>query len=175
MNLTVNNQILAQELRLMNKLVNEKAAIPVLANVLLEAKEDRLTLSATNLELALVSHCDAVVTAAGAVTLPAKKLLDLIEHTSSAEIRIRHDKHVYVSSGAFNSRLQSISADQFPTLPDSEERTSVSLNGAALKTLIEQTRYAIADKVQKYVLDGALLSIASDRLEMVATDSKRLA
>jgi DNA polymerase-3 subunit beta len=174
MDIVCNSQLLASELRLLSKIAPSKPALPVLANVLIKA-DDRLRISATDLEVGLSTQCAATINAPGAITLPAKKFLDIIEQLPSADVQITLDKnHVRVTSGAFKSRLQAIPADDFPSLPDVTGEI-VTLPSKALRGLIDKTRYAISDKASKFVLDGALLSLSDGVMAMVTTDSKRLA
>jgi DNA polymerase-3 subunit beta len=173
MNLTVNSQVLAQELRLLSKIAPEKPAIAILSNILLQA-EDELHLTATNLEVGLHTECPASVTQSGAVTLPAKKMLDLLEQLPDADVKIIQDRsHVYVTCGAFKSRIQTLPADDFPVLPTVDGQVT-TLSATTLRSLIDRTVYAIADRANKYTLDGSLLSLVDGVMAMVATDGKRL-
>lgn len=173
MDLLINSQLLAAELRLLNKIVASKPALPILGNVLLRA-DQHLSFSTTDLEVGLSTQCAATITTPGTITLPVKKLLDIIEQLPSADVHIVVDNHqVRLSSGAFKSRLQSMPVADFPSFP-TVEGTSVSLPAKALRTLIDKTRYAIADTTQKFVVNGALLSLADATMAMVTTDGKRL-
>lgn len=173
MNLVVNSQLLAQELRLLAKIAPEKPAIAILSNILLQAG-DELHLTATNLEVGLHTECQASVSVPGAITLPAKKMLDLLEQLPNADVKIMLDRsHVFITCGAFKSRLQTMPADDFPTLPTVDGQVT-PLPAVALRTLIDRTRYAIAEKSNKYTLDGSLLSLVDGVMAMVATDGKRL-
>lgn len=173
MDILVNSQLLATELRLLSKISPSKPAIPVLANVLLRA-DTQLYLSATDLEVGLNTQCAATINASGSITLPAKKFLDIVEQLPGADVHITLEKNqVRVTSGAFKSRLQAIPPDDFPTLP-SVEGDIFTLPAKAMHDLIDKTNYAIADNASKFVLDGALLSLSDGVMAMVTTDSKRL-
>lgn len=179
MNLTVNSQLLAQELRLVNHVLPNKPALPVLANVLLYADADHseLNLYGTDLEVGFSTSCQASVGVSGRVTLPGKKLLELVEQFTDADVTITLDKnHVRVSSGTFKSRLQTFRADDFPQMPSSEG-VQTTLGGIAFQSLISHVRYAISERTAKYVIDGALLTLTDSVAgvaALVATDGKRL-
>lgn len=174
MNVTLNTQLLAQELRLVNKIVPTKPALPILLNVLLRATGDKLYFYGTDLEVGFTTNCPALVSLPGVITLPAKRLLDMIEQLPSADVQLSLDKnHVYLTCGAFRSRLQTFNAADFP-MPPIVEGTPYWLSTMTFHTLIKRTRYAIAERSQKFLIDGALLSITSALAAIVATDGKRL-
>lgn len=170
MNITVNSQLLAAELRLLNKITPSKPTLPVMAYVRFHADE-RLHLEATDLEVGLQTSCPAAVHTTGTVILPAKKLFDLVDQFPDLDVTIEEkNKQVVVSSGSFRSRLQTLPVEEFHPLPYGEGEPSTVYG---LSTLINRTQFAIAEKSSKYVLDGALLSL-DGVAAMVATDSKRL-
>jgi len=177
MKITVKNADLSRELNLLEKIVGKKPTISVLANVLIRATMGTLSMSATDLEIGLVSGCPADVDTPGAVTLPAKKLVDIVRAQSDMIITLAADTRgaVKFTSGGFVSRLQSLPASDFPTIPDIEGHPSLTIPRAHLKEAIAQVRYAISDRDQKYYTKGALFVFDTDRLTFVATDSARLA
>lgn len=173
MNVVINSQTLATELRLLNRVVPSKPAIQILSHALLTA-DDQLRLYATDLEVGLSSSCPAQINMPGSVAVPVAKLLALVEQFPDADVTIALDKkQVAVSCGAFNSRLQALPADDFPQPPD-VEGASCRLDGAALRQLIARTRYAINATATKFVMQGALLTLQGAVAAMVATDGKRL-
>lgn len=174
MNLTLNSQALAVELRILRKVVPSKPSIAVLGYVLLQADE-RLTLYATDLEVGLLTHAPATVHAPGRVALPAAHLLELVEQFPDGDVSFALDgKHLKVKCGAFSSRLQAYPADDFPAMPDRAGDVS-TLNLAAFQQLITRTRYAVNASNAKHVLQGTLLKMQGPAAAMVGTDGKRLA
>jgi DNA polymerase-3 subunit beta len=174
-NIRINSQILAHELRAINRIIASKPTIPILSHVLLVAEGDTLTLSGTDLELGLITSCPAEVTVAGRVALPAAKLAQMIEQLPNAAVKISVEKDkVHLSSGAFISQLQALSADDFPQLAG-VDGVAATLATKDLTSLITRTRYAIDESNSKYTLQGALLVLAPNAAAMVATDGKRLA
>jgi DNA polymerase-3 subunit beta len=168
--ITCNSQHLGAELRLLNKIVPAKPAIQILGHLLLRAEMD-FKLYATDLEVGLLTPCRARINEPGAVALPAAKLLQLVEQFPDAEVTIHNDK---ITCGTFTSKMQAISADQFPT-PAEVSGPTLQLNGPALRQMILRTRYVISESGSKYVLRGALLSLTAAGAAMAATDGKRLA
>jgi DNA polymerase-3 subunit beta len=173
-NITINSQLLAAELRLLSKIVPAKPAIAILSHALLRA-DDSLHLYATDLEVGLSTSCDARVSVPGTAAVPVAKLLSLVEQFTDGDVTIALDKsHVIVKCSSFTSRLQTLSAHDFPE-PKAVEGTSRTLDATALRQLIARTRYAVSAANSKYVLKGSLLTLSGPVAVMAATDSKRLA
>lgn len=134
--------------------------------------ENELSLSATDLEVAMSTGCSASVEEPGHLTLPTKPLLDILDRLSDGEVTI--SKGGAITSGSFRSRLSSLPTADFPSIPLPNGAEQAILPAGALRALVERTSYAISDKEQKYVLKGALLSLTGEVAAMVATDGKRL-
>jgi DNA polymerase III subunit beta len=176
MELVVRKNDLLRELQLFQGIVERKNTIPILANVLLEAKDGELKFLATDLEVALRSRCDATVTKPGALTLPAKKLYEIVKSLPDTDIRIAEDKSgVKVAADRFDSRIQTLPKDDFPTLPDGGANPTASLQGSALKEMVAKTQFAITGEDTRYFLNGAQFVLRGDSMSLVATDGHRLA
>ncbi|SVE45404.1 uncharacterized protein METZ01_LOCUS498258, partial [marine metagenome] len=122
MELTVRKNEILQELQFFQGIVERKNTIPILANILVEADAgaDVVRLAATDLEVGLRSRCAATITKGGAITLPAKKLYEIVRALPDTEVRITQSAAgaVTVSAERFNSRIQTLQRDDFPALPD---------------------------------------------------------
>lgn len=178
MELVVRKNDLLKELSLLQGIVERKNTIPILGNVLIEAAEARVSLLATDLDVGLRSQCDATVGAAGTLTLPAKKLFEIVSALPDTDIRIEEDKggkSVTIAADRFESRMQTLPAGEFPTPPSDAGTTIAVLPGAAVKRLIQCTRFAITSEDTRYFLNGAQLVLKPDSMSMVATDGHRLA
>jgi len=177
MKLSVNSQRLAEELRPLARVVPSKPAIPIMSHALLTASDggNDLQMSATDYEVSLTTGCFAHVADPGVAALPVAKFLALVEQFPNADVSIEATNgQVTVKCGSFTSRMQALSALDFPTLPD-VEGTSCVLDAAQLRQLIARTRYAINANGSSYVMKGALLALKGPGGAMVATDAKRLA
>ena len=121
MELVVGKNELLRELQLFQGIVERKNTIPILANVLIEAKGNEVRMLATDLEVALRSRCDAAVAKGGSLTLPAKKLYEIVKALPETDVRIQEDKNgVKVAADKFDSRMQTLPREDFPTLPEAE-------------------------------------------------------
>src|SRR3989449_8403595 len=177
MELVVRKNELLRELQLFQGIVERKNTIPILANVLLEAKGDQVRMLATDLEVALRSQCQASVSKGGSLTLPAKKLYEIVKALPETDVRIEQDKNgVKVAADRFDSRMQTLPREDFPTLPESGAGApSATLPRSALKEMVAKTHFAITGEDTRYFLNGALFVLRPDSMSLVATDGHRLA
>jgi DNA polymerase-3 subunit beta len=176
MELVVRKNDLLRELQLFQGIVERKNTIPILANVLLEAQGEEVRFLATDLEVGLRSRCAASVAKSGALTLPAKKLYEIIKSLPETDIRIADDKGgVKVAADRFDSRMQTLPREDFPTLPESGGAPTATLPRDALKTMVALTQFAITGEDTRYFLNGALFVLRPESMSLVATDGHRLA
>jgi DNA polymerase-3 subunit beta len=176
MELVVRKTDLLRELQLFQGIVERKNTIPILANVLLEANGAEMKMLATDLEVGLRSKCTATVSKGGSLTLPAKKLYEIVKALPETDVRIEEDKGgVKVAADRFDSRMQTLPREDFPTLPDAPGSVSATLPREALRRMIEKTQFAITGEDTRYFLNGALFILRSDSMSLVSTDGHRLA
>jgi DNA polymerase III subunit beta len=176
MELVVRKADLLRELQLFQGIVERKNTIPILANVLIEADKDQVRLLATDLEVGLRSKCQASVSKGGSLTLPAKKLYEIIKALPETDVRIEEDKSgVKVAADRFDSRMQTLPREDFPTLPDGTGAYSATLPRDVLKQMVAKTQFAITGEDTRYFLNGALFILRADSMSLVSTDGHRLA
>ena len=176
MELVVGKNLLLRELQLFQGIVERKNTIPILANVLLEATADEVRFLATDLEVGLRSRCAAAVAKGGSLTLPAKKLYEIIKALPETDVRIEEDKNgVKVAADRFDSRMQTLPREDFPTLPESSGTFSAKLSRDVVKQMIAKTQFAITGEDTRYFLNGALFILKPDAMTLVSTDGHRLA
>jgi DNA polymerase-3 subunit beta len=176
MELVVRKTDLLRELQLFQGIVERKNTIPILANVLIEATGDEVKLLATDLEVGLRSRFNASVTKGGALTLPAKKLYEIIKALPETDVRIEEDRNgVKVAADRFDSRMQTLPREDFPSLPESTGAASATLPRDVLKQMVAKTQFAITGEDTRYFLNGALFILRPESMSLVATDGHRLA
>ncbi|GAB3672878.1 DNA polymerase III subunit beta [Salinisphaera aquimarina] len=151
--------------------------MPILSNILIKAETDRIVITATDLELELITDCIAVIGAQGSAAVPARKLLDICRGLpDDAEISLQQDQHqTRVQSGRSRFTLATMSAQDWPYLDEVEEGQQFTLAEGTFKGLLDRTHFAMAHQDVRYYLNGLLLSLRSDRARCVATDGHRLA
>jgi DNA polymerase III subunit beta len=176
MELVVRKNDLLRELQLFQGIVERKNTIPILANVLMEATGDHVSFLATDLEVGLRSKCAATVAKAGSLTLPAKKFFEIVKSLPETDIRIAEDKGgVKIAADRFDSRLQTLPREDFPTLPEAGGTPTASLERSAVKEMVAKTQFAITGEDTRYFLNGALFVLKPQEMSLVATDGHRLA
>src|SRR5215204_6231117 len=176
MELVVRKTDLLRELQLFQGIVERKNTIPILANVLIEAGGDEVKLLATDLEVGLRSKCAASVSKGGSLTLPAKKFYEIVKALPETDVRIEQDKNgVKVAADRFDSRMQTLPRDDFPTLPEASGAESATLPRDVLRQMVAKTQFAITGEDTRYFLNGALFILRPDSMSLVSTDGHRLA
>jgi DNA polymerase-3 subunit beta len=176
MELVVRKNDLLRELQLFQGIVERKNTIPILANVLMEAKGDEVRFLATDLEVALRSKCQATIAKGGSLTLPAKKFYEIVRSLPETDIRIAEDKGgVKVAADRFDSRMQTLPREDFPTLPESGGTPSATLSRTSVKEMVSKTQFAITGEDTRFFLNGALFVLKPNEMSLVATDGHRLA
>lgn len=150
--------------------------LPILNNILLRTENNRITISATNLEIAITEHIGAKVTHEGAITVPAKLFQEFISSLPSGTIEIETNEHkCTVKSGNYNSVINGIIADEFPVVPKIEKGTNLKLSARDLKKSLQQVVVAASTDDTRPVLTGVYMHTFEGALYFVATDSYRLA
>jgi len=176
MEFSVTKSALLNELNTTQGVVERKTTIPILSNLLVEARDGRVTITATDLELSVRTSCDAKVKKEGAATIPAKKLLELVRLLPEGEIKFKllENHWVEIVSDRKKYKLVGMAKENFPALP-AMPHVLVKIPAAALEGLISKTKFAISMEESRYTLNGGLLILKPDTLAMVATDGHRLA
>lgn len=154
---------LLEELTFTQGVVERKTTIPILSHLLCEAKGNRVTITATDLELSIRTSCEAKVKKEGAGTIPAKKLLELIRLLPEGEIKFKllENHWVQIVSDRKTYKMVGMSKDNFPALP-AFPHALVKLPARSLATLIAKTTFAISPEESRYTLNGALLVLKPD-------------
>jgi DNA polymerase-3 subunit beta len=176
MEITVSRQDLVKELTATQSVVERKTTIPILSNFLIEAEDDRLNITATDLDQAIRTSTEAKVKKPGACTIPARKLYDYVKLLPEGDISIKllENHWVQIRSGRSNTKMVGMARANYPQVPEFPTVAATSISSLALKTLINRTIFAISNEESRYTLNGALLVIKSESLAMVATDGHRL-
>jgi DNA polymerase III subunit beta len=177
MEITVSKSELLRELTATQGVVERKTTIPILSNYLFEAAGDKLSLTATDLDLSLRTSCNAKVKKEGACTIPARKLHDYVKLLPDADITIKLLENHWVSirCGRSNTKMVGMAKSNFPGLPVFPAAGAIKIPAAVLRSMIAKTGFAIASEESRYTLNGALMVLKPEAITMVATDGHRLA
>jgi DNA polymerase III subunit beta len=157
--------------------VERRQTMPVLANVLLSARDSRLSITGTDLEVELVASHEVSVQQTGELTVPGRKLLDIfraLPERSSVSLATEGER-VTLRAGRSRFTLSSLPASEFPVVEEIGAQQHLTLPQGALRQLIDKTHFSMAQQDVRYYLNGMLLETDAEVLRAVATDGHRLA
>jgi len=158
--------------------IPQKNTLPILANLLLETDKDRVKLTATDLDIGISSRVSTKLKAEGSITVPAKKLLDIIKELpdeNTVTILLKKNNMITIDCGKAHFKIIGLPKDEFPQLPEFKNKESLTIPQKLLKEILTLTNFAVSKDETRYVLNGVLFIIKKDKIRTVATDGKRLA
>ncbi|MBV9128696.1 MAG: DNA polymerase III subunit beta [Verrucomicrobia bacterium] len=177
MKFILSKEKLLEGLQQVQSVVSTRTTLPILSNVLLQARDGHVTLTTTDLDVGVRGTIEAQIEEEGATTLPARRLFSIIRELPSGEIKFESDgKNVAsITSGHSFFKVLGLPEDEFPPLPKFENAKTYALQQSALKDALKKTSFAISTDETRYVLNGVLCSLRDNKLVLVATDGRRLA
>ncbi len=161
-----------------NVTATKNATLPILGNLLIEAfKDNRMQIVGTDLELGISTTIDCQVQKEGSITIPAKKLQEIIRELPEGEVELAVAKNnaVNIKAGKAYFKILGLTKEDYPKLPEFDPKNGVELDQAVLKEGLSLTLFAISYDETRYVLNGVLFSFKDKRAKFVATDGRRLA
>jgi len=177
MKFTISREVLLQPLSQVVGVVERRQTLPVLANFMLVARDGRLTVTGTDMEVELISSVPADVTQDGEITVPARKLVDIIkalQDGSNITFSVSDDKAT-LSAGRSRFTLSTLPASEFPATDQVETLENINVSEVSLKKMMDKTSFAMANQDVRYYLNGLLFDFNGDQLRAIATDGHRLA
>lgn len=182
MDLTISKSELSKAIQVTQSIVEKRATMPILANVLLTAADGKLKISATDLEITAVVTAQARVKAPGSTTVSAKVFSELARELPDGDVRIKlsDGERIEITCGKSKYRINAVSADEYPSLPGISFDVRNKISAKQLQEMINKTIYAVSQDETRFNLNGVCFEIVSDgkkqkALKMVATDGHRLA
>lgn len=157
--------------------VGSKATMPILSNVLIEADKDGISLTTTNLDLGIRAKIKAEVKETGAVTLPVKRLAEIVRELPQIDVSFdaTPNHSVKLNSGGSVFRIMGIGKEEFPPLPDFGDDKTFTLEQSELLSMLKSVAYAQSTDETRYILNGVYFNFRDGKLALVATDGRRLA
>jgi DNA polymerase III subunit beta len=177
MKLTATREEFLAPLQSVIGVVERRQTMPVLANVLLSARDNRLSITGTDLEVELVATKQVSVQQAGDVTIPGRKLLDIFKslpEKTSVTLSTEGER-VSIRGGRSRFTLSSLPATDFPVIEEINAQQTLTLEQGEFRRLIDKTHFSMAQQDVRYYLNGLLLETDGKSLRAVATDGHRLA
>jgi DNA polymerase III subunit beta len=177
MKLTAAREDLLAPLQSVIGVVERRQTMPVLANVLVAARENRLSVTGTDLEVELVATCTVSVQQAGDITVPGRKLLDIFRSLpEKVSVTLSTEgERVSVRAGRSRFTLSSLPASEFPLVEEINAQQTLTMPQGEFRRLIDKTHFSMAQQDVRYYLNGLLLETDGKALRAVATDGHRLA
>jgi len=177
MKFTINKEQLINGLQAVQNIVSSRTTLPILSNTLLRGEDNKLELTATDLDVTVSSVVEAQVSKPGATTVPVKKLFGIVRELGGAEIEIDVDEKnaCKIKAGASFYRLNGLSAEEFPPVQSFSEKRKIVLPQEKIKGMLRKTSFAVSTDETRYVLNGIYMSLKDHKITMVATDGRRLA
>lgn len=177
MKVTCLQENLAKGLSIVGRAVSTRSSLPVLANVLIATDNGRLKLSATNLEIVITCWLGAKVEEEGAITVPARTLIDLVNNLPPEQIDLSLDEQtqtLHLACVRTESNIKGIDHQEFPLIPEPNTENRIKMETAVLKEMISQVAFAAAADDTRPTLTGILTRFSGDTVTMAATDGFRL-
>ena len=165
MKLTIERAALLKSLNHVQSVVERRNTIPILSNVLLEAADGKLSLTATDMDIAVVEKVDAEIESAGATTAPAHTLYDIVRKLpDGAQVNLdaTGEGQLVLQAGRSRFTLQTLATDDFPVMTGGEMPHEFTLTSSETKLLIDRTRFAISTEETRYYLNGIYMHVNAD-------------
>lgn len=176
MKLQVTQENLNKALNSVSRVANSRGTLPILANVLIKTTNNRLSLAATNLDIAITHYIGAKVSDEGSITVPARLMQDFVGNLPEGVINLDlKDSKLNVTTDKYQSVVNGIVADDFPVMPAIGGGKKWTVDGSVFKKGLQQVVFAASGDETRPILTGVLLQTVDGKLNMVSTDSYRLA
>lgn len=165
------------ELQLLQGIVEKRNTMPILANILINTSQDKVELIGTDLEVGMKTYFSAEVEETGAVTVSGKKVFEIVKSLSSRDdvsFEKIDDKMMRITSGASEFKVNILPKEDYPQVPEPKFEKDINLPLEKFKEMIEGVYCAISQE-QRYYLNGALMKLKNNSIELISTDGHRLA
>lgn len=175
---SISQKDLITGLQIVMNAVPQKSTLPILSNILFETTDDnKISFSATDLDISITTLCLAKVEKKGALAIPARKMFEIVrELPSDRDIEIKADgQKVTIKSDRGDYKLMGMDKDEFPTLPEKSFEKAFSVPISLMQYMLKKTIYSVSTDETRPTLNGVLWEISPEELSMVATDGHRLA
>lgn len=176
MKIQIQKQELSNAVNTVKGVVSQKSALPILAHILLEAEGGQLKLTSTDLKVSIECTVDCSVETPGSLTVSSQRLSMILNELPDADVTLElmDTSIVLLQCGLVETRLFSISPDEFPPVRTFEDIEPIVFKQSVLKKLFQKISFAISTDQSRYNLTGLLFETKSDGLRVVATDGRRL-
>jgi DNA polymerase-3 subunit beta len=176
MNFTITRQNLHNGLAAVSASIPSKTTLPVLSNILFEARDGEVRMSGTDLDVAVRVRVPADVKQPGSLTAPGKKLQEIVRELPDNPVEVTtRGEQIELKCGKSHFKLNGLPADEFPTLTEVDFGSGLTVTGTNLNGLIQRTSFAVSTEESRPILNGVLWELRDGEMKMVATNGHRLA
>jgi DNA polymerase III subunit beta len=177
MKIRVAQESLLEGIQIVQNIVSSRATLPILSNMLIETRGNKLRLNTTDLDIGISCEIPVESLEEGAITIPAKRFSDIIRELPAGEIMITTKKNnqVDIEGNKCRFRLTGMPKEEFPKFPEFKDKEVLKMEQAVFKEMLRMTAFAVSHEEARYVLNGLLLEVDGDLIKVVATDGRRLA
>ncbi len=177
MKFSINKEDMLRELQLLQGIVEKRNTMPILANVLVKVTESEVELIGTDLEVGLKTHFPAQIEGTGSITISGKKLFEIVRSLAEEQQVVFNegkDLMMEITSGESEFKVLCLPKEDYPQMAEPKFEKNIVLPLEKFKEMIDRVYYAITQE-QRYYLNGALMLLRDDQMELVSTDGHRLA
>ena len=177
MKIKTSKENLLAGIQIVQNIVSSKTTLPILSNILLETKKDKLQLNSTDLDIGISCEIPVEIIEEGAITIPAKRFGDIVRELPMEDvvISVKKNNQVDIEGRQCRFKLSGLPKDEFPKFPEFKDKEAIQIEQAVLKNMLRLTSFAVSHEESRYVLNGVLLEISDEIIRIVATDGRRLA
>ena len=176
MELTFEREELWEAMQIAGNVAASRNTLPILSNVLIKTVNNHIQLAATDLEVGVKSAVQGEIVEAGSITVPAKKLVDIVRELPAAKVKLTTlaNDRVEINCESANFKIVGLTDEEFPPLPEIGDDFFV-MKSSVLRRMIQKTSFAVSTEETRHFLNGVYLNVTPDAIKMVATDGRRLA
>ena len=177
MKIEVAKDVLLSGIQKVQNVISARSTLPILSNILIEAQQGKLKLTATDLDIGISCTVPVDIQEPGMITIPAKRFSDIIKELPDDSVSINTKKNnlIIIETKSCQFKIMGLPYEDFPKLPEFKEGGVIKLEQSTLKEMLCLTSFAVSLDETRYILNGILFKINQNNLTFVATDGKRLA
>jgi DNA polymerase-3 subunit beta len=177
MKIKITKQDLSSVIQIVQSVVSTRTTLPILSNILLNCKGDKLRLNATDLDIGISCEIPVETIEEGSITIPAKRFNDIIKELPSDMVTIHSKKnhHIDIEGQKCRFKLNGLPADEFPKFPEFKDKQVLQIDQGVLQEMFRLTSFAVSHEESRYILNGVLMELSENIIRIVATDGRRLA
>jgi DNA polymerase III subunit beta len=181
MKIKIDKNDLLKGIQVTGNVITPKNVLPILSNILFETTKNKVKLTATDLDIGISLNINVEIVEPGAITLPTKRLSDIIKELPSGVVSLstRKNNIVDIQLDHCEFKLMGLPKEEFPKLPEVKDKDVIVFQQDVLKNMLQMTSFAISHEETRYVLNGLLLEVKSGSdetlVKFVGTDGRRLA